>query len=80
MLLQEEEEQEGQEGEGRHGNEEPERRRGKFHQWRPITGTEIYSLWCLREGKLELLLVFMRLLCTVTDYRIALFGIVRELT
>lgn len=35
MLLQEEEEQEGQEGEGRHRNEEPEGRRGKFHQWRP---------------------------------------------
>lgn len=44
-----------------------------------ITGTEIYSLCCLRKGKLELMLMFMRLLYYVTDYIIALFNIVREL-
>lgn len=39
MLLQEEEEQEGQEGEGWHGNEEPERGRGKFHRTRSLWGS-----------------------------------------
>lgn len=33
-----------------------------------ISGTKIYSLCCLRKGKLELMLVFMRLLCNRLQY------------
>lgn len=33
-----------------------------------ITGTEMFSLCCLRKGKLELMFVFMRLLCNRLQY------------
>lgn len=64
MLLQEEEEQEGQEGEGRHGNEEPERRRGKFHQWGPHRWHGYLQPVLIKKRKTRAnARVFLRLLC-----------------